>query len=159
MDKNVFPVPDFVAGYLFPQCRGSDAPSGNAFESFPSAAATAFEVHAAAERGTYVAVREYRLAAVGALVLEEAGMFQGGFDEGTEPDRIRGHFGHPAAAEGHLEVEGDEIEPVAVFPLVKAGIDFRGVFVKQSGVGLLLPGRHFAVCLEEIVLLHGTDFF
>lgn len=124
MDKNVFPVPDFVAGNLVPQCRCPDAPAGDGFEAFPAAGAAAFEVHAAAERRTGVAVWKYRLAAVGALVLEELRMLQGGLDKGAKPDGILGHFGHPAAAVGHLEVEGNEIEPVVVFPLVEAGIDF-----------------------------------
>ena len=86
-------------------------------------------------------------------------MFQGAAHERAKPDWIRGHFGYPAAAVGHLEVEGNEVEPVAVFPLVKAGIDFRGVPVEELGVEQLLLRRHFAVRLEEIVLLHGTDFF
>ena len=74
-------------------------------------------------------------------------MVQGGLDEGAEPHGVWGHFGHPAAAVGHLEVEGDEVESVAVFPLVEAGVDFRGVPVEELGVAQLLPGRHFAVCL------------
>lgn len=86
-------------------------------------------------------------------------MLQGAAHEGTKPHWIRSNLGHPAAAVGHLEVEGDEVEPVFVFPLVKAGVDFRGAPVELLGVELLLRGRHFAVCLEEIVLLHGTDFF
>ena len=159
MDKNVFPVAGLVAGQLVPQCRGSDAPSGNAFEAFPSAAATAFKVHAAAERGTDVAVREYRLATFWAFELKQLRMLQGAAHKGAKPHRIWSNLGHPAAAVGHLEVEGDEIEPVFVFPLVEAGVDFRRVPVEELGVAQLLPGRHFSVRLEEIVLLHGTDFF
>ncbi|MBQ1672742.1 MAG: hypothetical protein II064_01520 [Bacteroidales bacterium] len=114
---------------------------------------------AATEWGTGVAIREHCLAATGALVLEEVGMFQGAAHEGAKPHGIRSHLSHPPAAVGHLEIEGNEIEPVIVFPLIEVGIDFRGVPVEQLGVEQLLLRRHFAVCLEEIVLFHGTDFF
>lgn len=86
-------------------------------------------------------------------------MLQGGLDERSKPHRIWSHLSNPAAVVSHLEIEGDEVEPVNVFPLVEAGVDFRRVPVEELGVAQLLPGRHFAVRLEEIVLLHGTDFF
>ena len=51
-----------------------------------------------------------------------------------------------------LKGQGDEIEAVDALPLVKAGIDFYGVPVEQSGVGQLsFSGAHFALLLEEIV--------
>ncbi len=86
-------------------------------------------------------------------------MLQGAADEGTQPDGVGSYFGHPAAAVGHLQVKGDEIELVNVFPVVEAGIDFNGVLVKLFGEETLLLGRAQCVLLEEIVLFHGTDFF
>lgn len=79
-------------------------------------------------------------------------MVQGCLDEGAEPEGIRGHFGHPATTVGHLEVEGDEVEPVAVFPLVEAGVDFRGVPIEELSAGQI--DRYFedvrqsAMCLS-----------
>ena len=159
MDKNVFPVSGLVASQLVPQYSCPDAPAGDGFEAFPAAWAEAFQIHSAAQRGTDVAVRKYSFSTLRAFDLKKFRMLQGAAHERTKPHWIRSHFGHPAAAVGHLEVEGDKVEPVVVFPLVKAGIDFRGVPVEELGAKQLLPGRHSTVCLEEIVLLHGTDFF
>lgn len=90
---------------------------------------------------------------------EEFRMLQGATDEGAQPNGIWGHLGDPAAAVGHLEVEGDEVESVVVFPLVEAGVDFAGVLIEQFGLEPLLLGRAHCVLLEVVVLFHDTDFF
>lgn len=73
----------------------------------------------------------YWPATVRAVVLEQVRMLQGAADEGTQPDGVGSYFGHPAAAVGHFQVEGDEIELVNVFPVVEAGIDFNGVTTRE----------------------------
>ena len=125
----------------------------------PPAFTPAFQMHYAAQWGANVTVRKYSLATLRAFELKEIRMLQGAAHEGAQPHRIRSNLGHPAAAVGHFQVKGNEVEPVNVFPLVKAGIDFRCVLVEQLGVEQLLLRRTPFVCLEEIVLFHGTDFF
>ena len=81
-------------------------------------------------------------------------------DERSEPNRIRSHLCHPpGAAVGHLHEEGNEVELVIVLPFIEAGIDFRRMLVEQFGVEQLLGSRAFSALLEEIVLVHDTDFF
>ena len=87
-------------------------------------------------------------------------MLQRAADEGAEPDRVWGDLGHQAgAAVGHLQEEGSEVERVVVLPFIEAGIYFRRMLVEQFGVEQLLGSRAFSALLEEIVLVHDTDFF
>ena len=60
---------------------------------------------------------------------------------------------------GHLHEEGNEVELVIVLPFIEMGIDFRGMLVEQFGVEQLLVSRALSSLLEEIVLVHDTDFF
>ena len=87
-------------------------------------------------------------------------MLQGAADEGAQPYGIWCYLCHPACtAIGHLHVQGNEIEPVIILPLVEVGVDVYGVLVKEFGVEQLPGGRAQCVLLEEIVLVHDTDFF
>ena len=60
---------------------------------------------------------------------------------------------------GHLQVQGDEIEPVIVFPDVDVLVDGVGILVELLGEEALLLGRAQCVLLEEVVFVHDTDFF
>ena len=86
-------------------------------------------------------------------------MLQGAAHEGAQPHRIWSNLRDPAAAVGHLHVEGNEVELVDVLPLVEPGVDFAGVAVEQFGEAQLLLGRAHSVLLEEIVLFHCTILF
>ena len=153
-------MPELVTSYLVTQSGSSDVPTGCRFESLPSTAASAFKVNDAAQWGTNVTVREYRFAALGALVLEQLRIFQCAADEGAQPHRVRGHLGHNSIdAVSHLQIEGNEVELVYVFPLIEAGIDGVCVLVERFGKEPLLPGGAQRVPFEKKVLFHGTDFF
>ncbi len=84
----------------------AELPAGDGPGAFPAAGAFAFQVHPAAERGAVVAVGEKGPPACRAGELEEFGVLQGAADEGAQRDGVWGHFGDPAAAVGHLQVEG-----------------------------------------------------
>ena len=160
MDKNVFPVPDFVAGNLVPQCRCPDAPAGDGFEAFPAAVTLPLQVHPSAKGRSRVAIRKDGSAALWALELEERGMREGRLDERAQPHGIRGELRSDAAnAVGHLHIEGDEEETVTVFPVVIATVDEVSVLIERLGEETLLLGRAHCVLLEETVFVHDTDFF
>jgi len=78
----------------------------------------------------------------------------------SKPYRIRSDLSYPSGtAVGHLHKEGNEVELVIVLPFIETGIDFRGMLVEQFGVEQLLGSRAHSALLEEIVLVHDTDFF
>ena len=126
-----------------PEGLAADLPAGDGPGAFPAAFTFAFQVDPAAERGAVVAVGEKSSPTFGTCELEQFGVLQGAADEGAQRDGVWGHFGDPAAAVGHLQVKGDEVETVVVSPVVETGEDLSGVPV------------------EELVVFcfHGTDFF
>ena len=121
----------------------AELPARDGPGAFPAAFAFAFQVDPTAERRAVVAVGEKGPSAFRAGELEEFGVLQGAADKGAERDGVWGHFGDPAAAVGHLQVEGDEVETVVVSPVVETGEDLSGMPVEELGV----------------VCFHGTDFF
>lgn len=160
MQQPVFPIPGFITGQLVPERCCPEAPARYHFISFPAAVAPALEIHAAAKRGAAITVWKYGFAALGTFVLEQVRMLKGTAHEGAEPYWIRSHFSNPAATIGHLQIQGNEVELVNVFPVIIAGVDFYGVLVKHFGEAQLLLGRVQCDLLEEIVLfVHDTDFF
>lgn len=151
---------DFVFLLGISQVDGTLSPSGDGFIAFPAAGASPFQINATGKGRATIAVRQYRLSAVRAFVLEEVGMLQCAADERAEPYRVGRYLSRPSGtAVSHLHEEGNEVEFVVVLPFIKAGIDFRGMLVEQFGVEQLLGSRAFSALLEEIVLVHDTDFF
>ena len=57
------------------------------------------------------------------------------------------------------DINGAEIEPVDVFPVIETGVDFIGVLVERFGLEPLLHGRTRCVLREELIFVHDTDFF
>ena len=87
-------------------------------------------------------------------------MLQCTADKGAKPDRVWSQFGDYATdAVGHLQIQGDEIKPINVLPIVKVLVDGVGVGIERLGEETLLLGRAQCVLLEEVVFVHDTDFF
>ena len=153
-------VSKHVGGYLVPQGLAPLEPAGNRLVALPAAVAVAFQIHPAAERGADETEREYGLATIGTLKLEEVGMVPDGLDEGAQPHGIRGQLGcDPGDAVGHLQVQRNEVEPVDVFPIVETGVEFVRVGIERLGEETLLLGRAQCALPDENIFVHDTDFF
>ena len=59
----------------------------------------------------------------------------------------------------HPHIQGDEIEPVIVFPVVETSIDLESVVVELFSEETLLLVRAKKALSEVIVLAHDTDLF
>lgn len=87
-------------------------------------------------------------------------MVPDGLNEGAQPHGIWGQFGDDAVdAVGHLQVQGDEVEPVDVLPVVEVLVNDVGVLVERLGEETLLLGRAQCALPDENVFVHDTDFF
>ena len=153
-------VSKHVGGYLVPQGLAPLEPAGNDLIALPAAVAVAFQIHPAAERRADETEGEYGLAALGTLVLEKVGMVPDGLDEGAQPNGVGGQLGGDSSdTVGHLQVQGDEVEPVDVFPVVEADVKLVRVGIERLGEETLLLGRAQCVLPDENVFVHDTDFF